>query len=962
MGTSEGNRLVSGAGESLGSPTQAMANLQPMGGPPVAGLRSHGTFRLRIRQANRANSQPESVIRSLPMGRRLPHSMNMPSGACSTVTECTQPSDPSTNGAIAPEDAAGRVAPGGRRTCASDVRIVLPPKKKGRHAEAAGTANAPDQAQGRGSILLKLPLRARGDGAEPSGRPAASKRPSRKRRQIAPAKPKAKRQRMPAKGEASRAAPCKAPRLDAVSAEEGGSEISPQGGKQEKKTRQPRGKAVKSRAASAKEARNPEVSSLEVRGRENVAKRGRVARLPPKKALEKPSRSKATSSTRLRLALRASSKMDGSGDAAEKASGSKAPVENKEPVEASAPPAAPCFAKEVENLSTREACDASARGMGGLQTTVTCGVCHEDTVNGLKHPFFPLVGLDICRGCENSLLFDRGPGRKDSSPSSAQRIIHRTTLMVVLIEDIIQTMTPSERSRRGVDMVYKCVSSRSQDDMVERAESLPVPYEMLTVLRVALRKIGLTIRAGRVVWPTSTIQLPSAEDSHALVLSSIPRSFADLRSNNTGAERVWKAVFGEELQGVKSSYDIYQKLLGLLGIKLSHLDNSETCENRSQGCKVQLDKVSIDAAMYRTAAMVSGTVMRAVLGECWGEQEVLRYMEANDTRLAFEQSLSGNHGEVCSICVTPYDESGFPFRYVECTDCKRKFCSVCLSNVCGASEYARGIGEEAYCCMLCRVRRHGKEQWIDNEVHGGRKRHGPFLRLSSEMKKTVTGGSKGDEVKRIEDIRFAKFCEVSNEECVAGKLRANGRNVSFERIGDELCIGCKQTAITGGQDIHLEDSIGVLCNAEKCTNVMHKKCCEVPKEQQTRRRGSRTRWTCPQHQCGKCDQRDEGKILRCRTCPRAYCRDHLPSPCEIHLFSDRYMACPDCAPKVMGPTESAGGRMTEAARRRNYMTGGSMVGVGQRKCCVKRLEEVDVECCNISFEQFQREMEDKMER
>lgn len=76
-------------------------------------------------------------------------------------------------------------------------------------------------------------------------------------------------------------------------------------------------------------------------------------------------------------------------------------------------------------------------------------------------------------------------------------------------------------------------------------------------------------------------------------------------------------------------------------------------------------------------------------------------------RMAGAEGSTGMASEMdgCCICMNVHDEIKYPFRFTECDDCERRFCSVCLTNVLGVWEYMMASKSGEYKCAICWIQR-----------------------------------------------------------------------------------------------------------------------------------------------------------------------------------------------------------------------------------------------------------------
>ena len=627
----------------------------------------------------------------------------------------------------------------------------------------------------------------------------------------------------------------------------------------------------------------------------------------------------------------------------------------------------PCFAEELKNLRTSGILTATERisdpssvashDQGIPQVhDIPCALCQQEGSSNdmVKHPCFPLRVFDICKTCSETVsrrVEENGAKRKEAEVTSEKAITEQTTLFVMLIEEMVRHFTPSDREQRDVNRVYEFISSRNWSEMVERGESLSVNFDMLTVMRVLLRKVGFSLRGGKLRWPGGQFTLPSIADTRALVSNSIPARIEDLKRGILPGEAAWDKTFleDEKFSSQRSSCAIYEKIFSLLGVKLVHANECCVQSNSESYCDVKFDAVSMGTLMYRTAAMLSGTVTQELLAECWTKEEALRII--NEMEIGRLNGSFDGATQSCCICggSGKYIEGSATLRFSNCAECLKSFCSICLLNVLGTSEYLRSFEQDGYCCMLCRLHKNAelnpgskwnqgkKDQRLRLRENSGIKKGAerrvkslsPLLLLSRKVRADVLLRSELHSSR--ESLGFAMFCEVVNE----NSARC-GINPHSDPNPHEMCLECKlpvDDKKLGGEKNSLR------CGQNNCPNVMHRTCM-APQRNQIRRRGSRSKWCCPHHQCSKCEQHDESKLLRCRTCPATFCKDHMPLPREVYVFSEKSFACFKCRSSLRIPQPlrlKLPGSKSE--RKRNAIAQALAIDQRKRSSVVKKLSE-----------------------
>lgn len=538
---------------------------------------------------------------------------------------------------------------------------------------------------------------------------------------------------------------------------------------------------------------------------------------------------------------------------------------------------------------------------------VPCSLCQTsmELADCTKHPFFPLRSVLVCKSCH----------RHVSASSSALNVLtadtlpvdswKKSSLLVVLAEEMMKALRPSERKSANVEESYNAIMSQDKDQMLKRAESLSVPYEMVTVMRNLLTEIGVEFKSGILEWPEDVIAVPESDDVHSMIAEAIPRSLGDLRCGTTAGQRAWTAVFSEsEPYTSFSSCVIFEKVLNLIGIKAAHVGScARSISGASKICHLKLDKATVKAAMSGAADSCVST--RRTFDGCVGEISL----------------ATSGQSIICCMCTSPHDAATFPFQFTSCNGCARKFCSVCLVNVLGSSEYIRATYGESYFCLICRMKEkfgnRGKrldssKMMLAGATDSGRKGKRteprirgpplPLLILSSAIRKRLYCAPTG---KRLgSDIRFAKLCEALNHQ-----LFADNRNRKPSCPPDLVCFRCQvSSGQDTGVDVNEKDRASAVaepfltCSGKKCSVVMHKHCQLGYKPTKTR---GRSGMVCPQHKCSVCQGKDEAKLVRCRTCPSTFCRDHMPQSRDVHVFSEKFIACSRCRDNLQFPQTSA---------------------------------------------------------
>lgn len=552
----------------------------------------------------------------------------------------------------------------------------------------------------------------------------------------------------------------------------------------------------------------------------------------------------------------------------------------------------------------------------GVEFGVKCALCQKpmSSDENSKHPLFPLRSLIICRECHVSIRssFDERHGHIRAE---------KCRLFVGVVEEMIRGLPPSHREAAKLTGVYSSLVSERCESVLKRARSHPVPYEMLLVMRAIFVKIGLMFKHGKLVVPTDGVMLPASEDLRFLIAEAIPRSLSDFEVGSTAGERAWLAVFGEEfrLDQPMPSCRMIARVLSLVDVRTEHCGECRWSSSSIQDCcSVRLDVTDIDQLFVGASSIK--TSIRDVIPSVKSYRAATRTQKVREREVQ-DDLIFGSTDMSCCICTASQDSEGFPFRMLHCGTCPRMFCSICLTNVLGSVEYIRASTAAAsYSCMVCRTmpsrsstQRNGFLEGVDGGIKkrprqrrgGVRSNFLPMLLLSSSMRRELQFTQ--DRSMSNPKIRFAKQCEALNFKQLS---YVNGEGRKSRSIPDELCLRCRQPVrpsqteeINGNSPSRktIRDETVLKCTERNCAVVMHRSCHTGRKSNKTR--GSFSGMVCPRHKCKKCQGKAEVKLLRCRTCPATFCRDHV-EPRQIHIYSDKFIACADCKPNLSVPQMS----------------------------------------------------------
>lgn len=212
----------------------------------------------------------------------------------------------------------------------------------------------------------------------------------------------------------------------------------------------------------------------------------------------------------------------------------------------------------------------------------------------------------------------------------------------------------------------------------------------------------------------------------------------------------------------------------------------------------------------------------------------------------------------------------------------------------------------------------------------------PLLRMSVAARRKLLSHGVNDE-SDYSAVGLAKLIENLND-----RILFNNNKPIARHGNDQICLRCKRPASLGegsekkngegsdkgkeggnGDEDEEDDPVVIQCTVSNCGAVVHRHCMtESEKERivvekpRRRSRVKRVKWRCSHHYCCVCQQRDDAKMTRCRTCPNAFCRVHRPPMSDMTLFTDRLVSCSDCATHLVClPIKS-----TSKGKRRGQMS------------------------------------------
>lgn len=549
-----------------------------------------------------------------------------------------------------------------------------------------------------------------------------------------------------------------------------------------------------------------------------------------------------------------------------------------------------------------------------LRQQLRCGLCQQDIGidERAEHPLFPIRSLNICRTCYGTVC-----NKYEEKREWVQE--QKNQLFIAVVEEMIRCLRPSERKAASVEGFHNAILAEDFHEILRRAKSHPVPYEMLGVMRALFRCVGISFNSGKLVMPDYVLALPSGDDIRSIIIEAIPRSLSDLESGTTAGQRLWTAVFGDDLisEANTAACVIVQRIFGLVDIRTRHIGVCEWSVDCPQTtCNIKLDEGDLNQVCSRGAASTVG--IRQVFPA--GPKKGLCISEGYENEKFSDDVIFGGADESCCICTKAHNTTKFPFEFMKCSDCSRKFCSICLTNVLGSMEYIRASSDESYCCLICRMRLHTvsriKSQDTSrtpNQNRGDAKGRGrlrgslrnntlPLLLLSISIRRRLQGAEVDER-----DVGFAKLCESLNNQQMS---HLQGKRTLG--ITDKCCLGCRlpikpgyaeETGIVSrSRRASISEQTFLKCTERNCPVVMHKDCHSIRKP--TKTRGAFSGMLCPRHKCLVCQGKGEAKLTRCRTCPSTFCREHIPRPCDVHIFSEKLIACADCKANLHLPQMS----------------------------------------------------------
>lgn len=567
------------------------------------------------------------------------------------------------------------------------------------------------------------------------------------------------------------------------------------------------------------------------------------------------------------------------------------------------------------------------------------------------HPLFSVRGVQLCAAC-SAIVKERAIASGASIPTakvdgtSSEMSETQASTLAALAENMVLALAPSERISAGVETAYCAIVRQGKEALVKRFQALSVPFDMLNVLRVALNALGVSFQEGKLVWPVDPVPAPSRDDAVSMVELAFPPTLSDLLSETSAGIRAWNSTFsatpwvGSEL----NAREIFDRLLSLVGVKLRPACHSSLRKKGKEACDVN-NGFSIDANTVCKAMRMAGGKAVDCLEQVF--QAVERSAEEFGPNLEHAQGVEVNgrclfgplRDDMCCLCGCLRDGEKFPFRFIDCESCNLQICSLCMVRVCGQTEYSNAVKDNFFRCTVCRLGdlssavaqgkpgplQHARiREQLKNKVRPGaeskksKKQNRPLvssapfmplLVVSSTLVTKLLGVSGGRAMVEESEVGFAKFCELGNERILTSQTATIDCPPS---AADHICLACKMPVgvakgARGGKGWERTDDLNesfsadsFYCASEGCHRVMHRDC--LPQSKRGKRVRGKSTWSCPHHHCSVCELRDDTKLVRCRTCPVAFCNEHLPSTADVYVFSERLIACPECKPKLEPPS------------------------------------------------------------
>lgn len=586
-----------------------------------------------------------------------------------------------------------------------------------------------------------------------------------------------------------------------------------------------------------------------------------------------------------------------------------------------------------------------------------CPLCGTTLKYGniFTHPLFPTRLVKICGDCRQIVLKKvMGDSNRDVVPSTLELDPQKAAIFVAVVEQLVISMRPSDALENDAMDAMNTLKCRKRAEFKKRIETLRISYDMISIACNVLGKTGLAIENGRARWKKQQIEAKCDECAER-VMSSWPVTIEDMMCGTCRGERAWTESFPTIPIGKGTrSCVILENILNLIGIEVE----SKCCRHDDVAgmCKLVLNAGSMMGMTHAAASVARDVNIKALFADNWNKKEALRTLSAEDFAILVEKEDISAEMDGCCICGSVHNGTKFPLRFAECRQCWRRFCSSCIVHVIGATEYTQVMCGTDYKCPLCRFRGNENLKMCDTEVMSearaesiGRKELdiGNRIRKKRDVRKVAGILHLLPTVRRelllhgLENHQYpaavgaAKTWELMNDQLLSGT-----RNLNREEY-EKICLKCKCSSVKRGDENDTSEGTGNLeemieCGVAACGNFIHVKCGVEGTGTLGRRRGSRGKWTCGQHQCVECDQKDDSKLVKCLTCATALCMDHMAEMDDLFVINDRGVICQKCQeffakPKKFtanGATGSTGRRMNASLKSRMQVA--MAIDAGQR--------------------------------
>lgn len=355
-----------------------------------------------------------------------------------------------------------------------------------------------------------------------------------------------------------------------------------------------------------------------------------------------------------------------------------------------------------------------------------CALCSAGRRPRVHHPYLPMRSLNVCVSCKQKVCarfeghskqpvaMDESHSRSERRTESSERSngdsaprpqsrnnaasaanlscieIHpQVARLIVLVEKLLwQSSEDTElkvlRMRIRQDIrkgLYKSPTNLGVDDRLVIAAASVFPL------------INIALVNGRLSFPLDPVALPNASD----LRERIEISYANLM----GPAEAWNKTFPHVLwESLLTSHSMFTQLLSLFGLKV--MPEKRASRRRGDGT-LMLERKSVVSVLEAAIASIPSSLSSVIVSPDVSARSH-NLVQALALSKKFEQMPTVEEGRNrCACCGNHADKERYPFRFVQCTDCPRELCSVCLEQVFGAGELVRGLSGKKYRCPLCRV-------------------------------------------------------------------------------------------------------------------------------------------------------------------------------------------------------------------------------------------------------------------